>query len=101
MKNYIGLSLSFCILSILKGNMNTNSIIAIISNTMLEYPEDAFRVYYHTYWKDYPTEDVMNVLNDVWTIVFQPRLALNDPSYEGHSIANGIWVSTDGTVKRR
>lgn len=93
-RNLIGLSLSFCMQDILKGNLAINQISGIITSTAFESPQHAFDYYYYPYWSEIEgdEEKVKQTLNKIWPLVFQPRFAVND--HKGHMVGHGFWLNT-------
>lgn len=99
-KRYIGLSLSLCLQDILRNRIGLDEIVAIVAASKFNSKEEAFEAYYQVYWAEYaPEEECRFVLNEVWKLVFQPRLVTNQTI--GHIIARGFWLDTfTGELKK-
>ena len=88
----IGLSLSFCIMDILGGEVALEDVECIISGTRAETPEDwneLIEGYRRFYWKKDPDEGerICRLLLAEHRID-QPRTR----GYEAHNIGGGHWV---------
>ena len=92
-KKYIGTSLSFCIMDILNGNIEVDEISAIVTSTAFGSIPEAYAAYGHTYWSRWEKDKVLDTLDEVWCLIFQPRLK-NMYEHRGHSTAHGWWIDT-------
>lgn len=97
-KIYIGLSLSACISSILKGDVKENEVICIISSTLFDSIDDMIEQYSAFYWARYDKTQVRNLLIRLHGVIYQPKEC--HIGYKGHSIHMGIWFNTsNGSVR--
>ncbi len=89
----IGLSISFCISDIIRGEVYLRDVECIVAGTKMRTEEDVDRVidqYKEHYWYDYP-EEAEKVFRQLWDAgkVYQPRLSDNGNAI---NIASGHWV---------
>jgi hypothetical protein len=92
MRKYTGLSLSFCISDIIRGEVYEEQVGLIISATKIDCVESYDRIrkgYCETYWRDNPRE-AGRIFDRLWNAgkIFQPRLLGLQP----HNIAQGHWL---------
>lgn len=96
MRHLIGLSLSFCMRDILKGNLAHHELVAILTSTAFKTPEEAVDYYYLNYWRDYATKEyALDVLTRLWPFIMQPRLSVGKNNHPGHRIGHGFWLDTN------
>ena len=89
----VGVSLSFCIRSLLKWTQvwTEGQKIVLVTCTAMPSPEEAYVHYGKTYWRGYSKETVMALLKRIWPYVVQPRLLNN--RYE-HFAGGDSWFTT-------
>jgi hypothetical protein len=97
MKNLIGLSLSACILDILKDRVHISNVNCIVSNTAFLSIEDAITYYTKPGfpWNGINQSVIKDLLVHLWPVILQPRL--NDVD-NIHSQENGMWINTIGHI---
>ena len=93
MEKYIGLSLSLCVLDLLKGKITFDQVFAVFSGTLIENEEQIDYVlmsYGETYWRDFSISEVEAVFKQVYISgkLIQPIVLHLEPS----NTVNGHWV---------
>src|SRR5687768_9183289 len=95
-KDVVGLSLSFCVSEICRGNMAMDDVTKIVAGTAIPDVGAIIQNYKDAYWRDYP-EKAEQVVRQLWEEgrIEQPRLSGMEgyPSH-GHNIADGNWLDT-------
>jgi len=86
MKKYVGLSLSFCIKAILSGDIKADQVAFIVPGFDLKNWDFAFDHYMEIYWRRWPKETVVELLN---------KVDIRNLSPKGHNIARGCWYPLD------
>jgi hypothetical protein len=94
-KKFIGLSLSLCILDILRDKVDVAEISAIVTSTAFEDSNQAFLHYFTKYWNEFDGVTVKMTLDKVWPIVCQPRLTAGMYVHRGHYVSKDIWLNTE------
>jgi hypothetical protein len=97
----IGLSLSLCILDVIEGKVNPNSIERIVTGTAYPSRSEFIRginsTYCRTYWKKNPSRAFCLAVDLYDTSKLdQPRLRGEEPPYVGQ----GHWVVEDASTWR-
>lgn len=92
----IGLSLSGCVLDILRGTVELEQVIKIIAGVRCVDADAWERVisgYMESYWVDFNREDVDRIIGAL--TIEQPRLINN---YQYPLLYNGRWVSDESQI---
>jgi hypothetical protein len=76
---------------ILAGLVDLTNVAAIIASTYFQTPEEALEHYYEAYWREFPKEQVMELLEKVW-----PRLIQSRQWGIAMMIPDGYWIETEG-----
>lgn len=94
----VGLSLSFCVLDIAKGNISIDDVIFIYSATKaetLEHWESVISNYKHNYWREFGTDAERIARHFIdQGLVIQPRLEGKILNYSGRK-TGGCWIDAD------
>jgi len=80
----VGFSWSFCIKDILKGKVQLDQVIAIISGTRMQNQADFMHViesYSKSYWKGYPMDKILEIAYELAPKLWQSRIYGIDPIY--------------------
>lgn len=96
----IGLSLSFCIRDILRGDRSIQDVEKIIAGTFCICDadwENLFEQYYSSYWSDFSRERALEIFNCLRPKIQQSRLHLNKYPI----VACGHWVNSESDIEWR
>lgn len=79
---------------ILKGTIKKEEISAIVTSTAFQTSEEAFLAYYNGYWNNFDSVKVKITLDEIWSLICQPRLQVGMKEHRGHYAGQGIWLNT-------